>query len=452
MSDLARDFATAFGFSPTHQARAPGRVNLIGEHTDYNDLPVFPMALQWNVQIALRPRSDGVVRLHNTRADFDPVEFEIAPGIEASPPGDWSNYVKAPANELARRCAIWRGFDGLLTSDVPVAAGLSSSSAVVTAVGLALAHVNEVAVDDPLEPAEIFADAERFTGTRGGGMDQAISLAGRAGCAVRIDFAPLRITHVPVPEDWCFVVADTGHPARKSGPAQKLYNLRRAECEEALDLLGTSLVEGGSVPRRPNSYPQLLRVLGPDEALLAGERTLDGNLLKRFRHVIGEAKRVDAAVDLLRAAEPVEFGNLMDASHASLRVDYLVSSGELDELVELAMEGGAYGARLTGAGLGGCIVALADRGSVEDVLSSLLEGYYRPRGLAEDIDNRLFVAIPSEGASFGPLSPEGEFAENAAKVQEESAGGSALGEPSPERPQSRAVDHLSTGFEDEVSE
>jgi galactokinase len=194
-------------------------VNLIGEHTDYNGLPVFPMALQRQVRIAVRARDDGMVVLHNEDARFPAVEFEIEPAIPPYVQGSWGNYAKAPANEMARRFAIWRGFEGLVSSDVPPAAGLSSSSALVNAVGLALAHINEV----PTEPrllAEVMADAEQYVGTRGGGMDQAISLGARDRCAAKITFAPLRLRHVSVPDDWCFVVADTGVRAEKSGAAR----------------------------------------------------------------------------------------------------------------------------------------------------------------------------------------------------------------------------------------
>jgi len=389
-------------FVPTHLSRAPGRVNLIGEHTDYNGLPVFPMALQREARIELRPRDDGLVRLTNTDAEFPPVSFEIGVAIDKGPAGSWENYVKAPAQELARRFAIYRGFDGVFTSDVPVASGLSSSSALVNSVGLALAVINEVGLD-ALALAEVMADAERYTGTQGGGMDQAISMAARAGHAARIDFDPLRVKHVPIPDDWRFVVADTGVRAEKSGPAQGAYNRRRSECEEALVQVGAALVRVGRVKVAPAGYQGLLRAVPARELLDHAEAALDGNLLRRFRHVVTEAARVKKAQDALLLADHAEFGMLMDASHGSLRVDYHVSSAELDELVALAKEGGAAGARLTGAGFGGCIVALTSPATVDEVLESLVSGYYEPRGMTERLDDHLFVAVPSEGASYRPL-------------------------------------------------
>lgn len=396
-------FEEHFGGPPTHVVRAPGRVNLVGEHTDYNDLPVLPMAIQREVRIVLRPRDDGMVIIHPASPEFPPVEFEILPGIEPEANGHWGNYAKAPANELARRFAIWRGFDGYLDSDIPVAAGLSSSSAIVIAVGLALAHINEVLVEER-GFAELMADAERYVGTRGGGMDQAVCLSARDRCATKITFNPLRLQHVGIPDEWRFVVADTSVRAEKSGAARKAYNLRRSECEEAFSKVVDEVVRGGLTRTTPSRYPDLLRALGPELALELAEEVLERTLLRRFRHVVTEAGRVEEAVDRLRSADLAAFGTLMDASHGSLRTDFLVSSAELDEVASLAREGGAVGARLTGAGFGGSVVALADRASVDSVLETLAREYFEPRKLTDRLADHLFVGVPSSGASFAPLS------------------------------------------------
>ncbi|MEQ9398029.1 MAG: hypothetical protein RJQ04_02565, partial [Longimicrobiales bacterium] len=244
------------------------------------------------------------------------------------------------------------------------------------------------------------ATAERFTGTMGGGMDQAVTLAGRRGHAARIDFRPLRVRHLLVPEDWRFVVADSGVRAEKSGPAQAAYNQRRSECAEALESLCLVLARDGHVDELPRSYPELLRAVGTTQAVLAfGEEYLDGALLKRFRHVVSEAARVEEARDALMVADIMAFGDLMNASHGSLRTDFLVSSGPLDRLVAIALEGGAVGARLTGAGFGGCIVALADAGTVDGVVDAI--GSQPPPPLADvPVERRVFVAEPSDGAVF----------------------------------------------------
>lgn len=396
---LLERFEGHFGAAATHLSRAPGRVNLIGEHTDYNDLPVFPMALHREVRIALRPRDDEHVVLHNVAEEFPTVEFEIGPVIPPYVQGAWGNYVKAPANELARRFAIWRGFDGVLESDLPVASGLSSSSAVVNAVGLALARINEVSTE-VRRFATLMAEAERYVGTQGGGMDQAISLGGRDRCAAKITFDPLRLRHVIVPDDWCFVVADTGKRAEKSKAAMTAYNLRRKECEEALREVSGHVATSGITEKLHTTYPELVDAVDARTLVEAAEGVLKGNVLRRFRHVVTEADRVEEAVDRMFAADVTGFGALMDASHASLRTDFHVSSYELDELVAIAREGGAAGARLTGAGFGGCIVALSDRWTVGGVLETLVAEYYERREMVDRIDDRLFVAVPSRGASY----------------------------------------------------
>ncbi|HSM59416.1 MAG TPA: galactokinase [Longimicrobiales bacterium] len=396
------DFAARFGAPPTHLSRAPGRVNLIGEHTDYNDLPVLPMALQREVRILLRPRTDGRVRLHNVSAEFEPVEYDAASTLTPGPPGHWGNYAMAPAAGLSGALRPVRGFDGLVSSDVPVASGLSSSSALVNAVGLALARLAGLDAD-PLPLAELMAEAERFTGTRGGGMDQAISLAAREGTAALIEFAPLRLTHVPVPPDWRFVVADTGVRAEKSGAAQRAYNERRAECENALRIVSTEVVRGDASAGWADSYPALLDRTGFQGALLAGDAALSGVLAARFRHVVTEARRVRDACDALASGDAARFGALMDASHESLREDYEVSSAELDALVAAAKAGGALGARLTGAGFGGCVVALARAAEASGVMRSIRRRYLDGRPSPARMEDRVFTARPSRGASFQPL-------------------------------------------------
>ncbi|MFQ5537366.1 MAG: galactokinase [Gemmatimonadota bacterium] len=392
---LEADFTRAFGGRPTHYVRAPGRVNLLGEHTDYNDLPVLPMALQHSVHLALRPREDALLRVENLDPEFPPDEFEVDVSIPPREKGAWGNYVRAPAQELARRFAVWQGFDAVVGSTLPVAAGLSSSSALVNAVGLALATLGQVGLD-PLGLAAVMADAERYTGTMGGGMDQAISLGARQGHAARIDFSPLRMRHILIPEDWRFIVADTGVRAEKSGAVQAAYNQRRAECRQALERVGAALVEEGRAEEQPESYPRLLTLVGGTRAALeVGEEALEGALLKRFRHVITEADRVGRAEDALLMANLSTFGMLMDGSQGSLRTDFLVSSAVLDRLVVTALEGGAAGARLTGAGFGGCIVALADAGTAPGVLEALRAWSVKHEEAAPP-----FVAVPSAGASF----------------------------------------------------
>jgi galactokinase len=369
--------------APLRVARAPGRVNLIGEHTDYNGLPVFPMALNRDVRITFRPRDDGRVLLRNAEERFAPVEFDVGLEIPPGPAGSWGNYVRAAAQILAREATVTRGIEGTVVSTVPVAAGLSSSSALVVATALALLDANGVVLDRT-RLMDLLARGERYVGVQGGGMDQAISLGGRAGHALRIDFRPtLRLTPVPVPPDWRIVVAESGVEAAKASGAREGYNSRVRECREALEQFSTRWLGGGPCA----DYAELGRRIAPEEALTLAAETLTGVHRMRFRHVVSEGRRVDEAEVAMRAGDAIAFGRLMHASHVSLRDDYEVSSPELNRLVEVAESAGALGARLTGAGFGGCIVALAVTGNAEAVHAAL-----------EAVSPLVFVAEPGEGA------------------------------------------------------
>src|SRR5947207_13967082 len=242
---LARAFARAFApppspASPVRVARAPGRVNLIGEHIDYCGLPVLPMALRQSVRIAFQPRSDRTTRLVNREPRFAPSSFAVSESIPPAPPGEWTNYARAAVGALAQRFPGLQGIDALVESDLPIAAGLSSSSALVVAMALALLHANRTMVA-PLELMELLGRGERYVGTAGGGMDQAIILGARAGCASRIDFHPLRLTPTTVPADWQFIVAWSLVHAEKSGAARQAYNERTRQCDEARRLVATRL-------------------------------------------------------------------------------------------------------------------------------------------------------------------------------------------------------------------
>jgi len=393
-------FRAAFeGAVPTHLSRAPGRVNLIGEHTDYNDLPVFPMALRQEVRIFFRPRGDDLVSISNLNPEFPARSFILSTDIEKVHAGDWGNYLKAPCQALVRRLGPLKGFDALVVSTVPVASGLSSSSALVNSVGLALLHTNGRSIPT-LELAEEMAAGERYTGTQGGGMDQAISLGAREGHASRIEFNPLSMHQSPVPPGWHFVVAHSLVRAEKSGSAQAAYNSRRQECTEALAILNGKL----SPDRKDvSTYPELISRVPIRELLELGVTHLPSPLLPRFRHVVTEAARIYEAEAAMRRGDLLTFGILMDASHESLRTDYEVSSPELDELVGIAREAGAAGARLTGAGFGGCMVALADGARSEQLMKAMAENYFSTKKLQGPLSDALFLAEAAAGASVSPL-------------------------------------------------
>ena len=196
---------------------APGRVNLIGEHIDYHGLPVLPMALRRRVQVTYRPRADR--RISAESAPYGRREFDWVAGLAPVAAGDWENYLRAAAQAVARKWGVLHGVDATVISDLPAAAGLSSSSALLVAFALALLDANGVTATFE-ELMEILPDGEQFVGTRGGGMDHAAALASKAGHATLVNFVPLGVRHIPVPRDWQFLVAHSLQTAEKSGAAR----------------------------------------------------------------------------------------------------------------------------------------------------------------------------------------------------------------------------------------
>src|SRR5213594_5223619 len=269
--------------------RAPGRVNLIGEHIDYCGLPVFPMAIGRSVRMTFQPRANREIRITNRDPRFTPAVFTVSDSISPAPAGDWSNYARAAAQALAQRFPDLRGVDAVVESDLPIAAGLSSSSALVVAMALAIMHANRVTVPS-LELMDLLGRGERYVGTAGGGMDQAIILGAQAGCGSRIDFHPLRLTPTPVPADWQFIVAWSLVHAEKSGAARQAYNERTRQCDEARRLVATRLGQ-----REDITYAALLAAAPVEQLLEVAEETLSDVLSQRFRHVVTEGRRVREA-------------------------------------------------------------------------------------------------------------------------------------------------------------
>ncbi len=380
--------------SDTRVVRAPGRVNLIGEHIDYHDLPVMPMALTRGVEIRYAPRADGRVVLRNADHRFEPLDFLIEEDPPRSPRGHWGNYVRAAAAAVCELAppGAWGGLEGVVHSDLPPAAGLSSSSALVVATALAILDTHgDPDFTPPTRPrlAALLARGERYVGTAGGGMDQSASLGGRAGSVLRVTFDPVGWTFRDVPEGWAVVVAHTGVHAEKSGAAQRAYNDLRSRGEVARDAL---TAEFDTAPRFAD-----LRAAATTETLLAAAaRLLDPPTAAVAAHVLTEADRVDAAWEALARADLPSFGRAMDASHASLTERCGVGHPRLDALAVEARRVGAVGARLTGAGFGGSIVALAED-RVADRIVETLRAANRAAGLAP-AEAPVFRAEPGAGA------------------------------------------------------
>lgn len=373
-------------------SRAPGRVNLIGDHTDYNHLPVLPMAIGPSVTVDFDVRTDDQIRLRAVSGPHIPAECQVRSAIPMAPLGDWRNYVHAAAaavgRELQKHGTSARGIQGSVSGDVPLAAGLSSSSALVVAVGNALLAAS--GLDLPARyRMKMFAEAERYVGTEGGGMDQAASIGGREGHALLIRFAPLELTLVPVPGDWRFLVVATAQSAEKSGGVQDAYNRRSRLCRTALEKVSRRLeVE--------LTYPLLLDDHGVAGALEQGRRALSGDELQFYAHTMTEAGRVLRAAQAMREGDAGVFGALMLDSHASLRDRFRVSTDALDRAVARAMTAGAIGARLTGAGFGGSVVALCLDASMDRVAEEL--GRESQTGGALE-GARVFEVTASNGAA-----------------------------------------------------
>ncbi len=377
--------AEAFGpGAGTALISAPGRVNLIGEHIDYHGLPVLPIAMRRSIRVAFRARDDRQVRAVSD-SGYGLRQFTWMADLTPAAAGDWENYLRAAARATAQKWGVGRGIDAAIVSDLPPAAGLSSSSALIVAVTLSLLRANGI---EPVfeQLMEILPEGEQFVGTRGGGMDHAASLASREGCASLIEFAPLAIRAIPVPQQWAFLVAHSLTVAEKSGGARQLYNARRVAGTTALQRLG---------------YPSYRVAIGnrTEAQLEEITRPLTAEERDSFLHVTSEALRVRAAVDAMESDDPAAFGALLSASHGSLRDRLHVSSAALDRLVDAAMLSGALGARLTGAGFGGCAVVFCLAPDLPAVRGRLIERYYA--GLPQ-FDERMHLihAEPGPGALF----------------------------------------------------
>jgi galactokinase len=368
-------FTREFGGRPTFIARAPGRVNLIGEHTDYNGGFVLPLAIDRAAWIAFRPRDDGRIRVHSLSFG-DIVEFEVVSLAPGGASGHWSEYVKGTAWSLRDARLAVGGWDGVLGSDVPIGAGLSSSAAIE----LATARACAAAGDLPWDAKQMALRGQRaenvWVGVNCGIMDQLISAAAVEGAALLIDCRTLDTTPVPLPQATRVVVLDT---ATRRGLVDSAYNERRAQCELAARTLGVPLLRDATL-----------------DALRAHEPALDAVAFRRARHVITEDLRTEQAADIARAGDAVALGRLIDASHASLRDDFEVSSAALDTMVECARrQPGCLGSRMTGAGFGGCALALVEAPHVEAFVAGVTRDYARATSLTPSV----YACRASAGAS-----------------------------------------------------
>lgn len=363
---IRKAFSNAFSGMPTLVARAPGRVNLIGEHTDYNEGFVLPIAIDRAVWMAARMRGERTVRM--IACDFGNAfsEFALATPIQPDEKNPWSNYVRGVAQTLQASGVVLPGMDVVIQGDVPLGSGLSSSAALEVCAATMFIAMAQTQMDK-IEIARVCQKAENnFVGVQCGIMDQFVSALARQDHALLIDCRDLAYRHVPLPHGTTFVVCDT---RKQRGLVDSAYNTRRTECEQAACALGVRSLRDVTPAEFGRRASELPRVVA-----------------QRARHVITENARVLAAVTAAEQNNLVKFGALMNESHTSLRDDYQVSCTELDTLVELARaQAGCLGARLTGAGFGGCTVNLVAEQAVDAFSANVARAYQARMGIAPQI-------------------------------------------------------------------
>ncbi|MBA3533226.1 MAG: galactokinase [Ardenticatenales bacterium] len=370
-------FQQRYDEAPSLIVQAPGRVNLIGEHTDYNDGFVLPMAIDRAVWIALRPRADRRVQVYSpTFGENLSFSLDHLRQNEEVKEG-WGEYLKGVAWAMQEAGHELRGWEGIVVGDVPIGAGLSSSAALELATARAFAALSGILWDAP-QMALLGQRAEnQWVGVNCGIMDQMISATGQPGHALLIDCRSLESESVPLPSGNTVVVLDT---ATRRGLVGSAYNERRAQCEAAAHFFGVPALRDVSL-----------------EQFAAQAEELDEVTRRRARHIITENERTLHAAEAMRRQDAEMLGHLMDESHRSLRDDFEVSSPELNTMVDLARQHeGCYGARMTGAGFGGCAVALLRAENAPTFASRVIRQYEEATGLMPTV----YLCQAAEGASI----------------------------------------------------
>jgi galactokinase len=363
MARAAAVFQAAFGAAPSLQVQAPGRVNLIGEHTDYNDGLVLPCAIDYRTVIVARLRDDRQVAV--AAADYDGAldEYALDAPIARLAAPMWANYVRGVVDEMTRQGLPMRGMDLAIAGDVPQGAGLSSSASLSVAVCRLFATLPGFEHLSPIDLALIAQRAENdFVGCKCGNMDQISSAAGVADHALMIDCRSLDVEPVPIPAGAAIMIFNS-HVTR--GLVDSEYNTRRLQCEAAARHFG--------VPALRDVDLAMLEARGAE---------LDPLVLRRARHIVTENARVAAAAQALAGGDLARIGELMEASHVSMRDDFEITVPLIDQLVDVVKTaiGTAGGVRMTGGGFGGCVVALVPHDLVDAARVAVDNHYRGPKG------------------------------------------------------------------------
>ena len=438
---LLEAFEAKYGGKPSHLARAPGRVNIIGEHVDYSGYGVLPMAIEQDIAIACRPNTTGQLHFANVNEGSYTDHSCPVRGFEIDRKQIvWYSYILCGVRGAIEELGIQNpvGMDLLVNGSIPPASGLSSSSALVCCAALTTLCANGVELPSKRDLAEMCARSERFIGTQGGGMDQAISFLGEPGKAMMIEFNPVRPTEVTLPGGYCFIISNTNVQANKA--AASSFNTRVAECHisarvmakgkgldwtkvkkllplaDALGLPPSEMtpVVDDVLHREPYSREEICKILEISDEEMSREclteKSRDVQSFKlhdRAKHVYEEAGRVyefksTANSGGMASSTAEKLGRLMDESHSSCSVLYECSCEELDRLIALSKEGGALGSRLTGAGWGGCAVSLVRESDAQKFMEKLKAGFYS-KYEERDLSRSLFATQPGGGAAVYKL-------------------------------------------------
>jgi len=368
------EFQKRFGGEPTFVVRAPGRVNLIGEHTDYNDGFVFPLTIDRATWIALRPRDDHRMAVYSVEFD-QTCEFALDKIVKKG--STWVEYLKGVAWALQETGYALTGWEGVSIGDVPIGAGLSSSASYELATARAFCAVSGFTWDAAAMARLCQKTENQWVGVNSGIMDQMISAAGREGHALLIDCRSLETELVPLPEGTVVVVMDS---STRRGLVGSAYNERRAQCEAAAQFFGVKALRDVDL-----------------EMFEAKADQLDEITRRRARHVITENTRTLAARDAMQHGNAAVLGQLMNESHESMQHDFEITTPILDALAEIARnQEGCYGARMTGGGFGGCAVALVDANHAAQFADSVSAAYHAQTDLTANI----YICQPTNGAEI----------------------------------------------------
>jgi len=380
MSDLVQNVKEAFqqvlGYEASDVIQAPGRVNLIGEHTDYNDGFVLPCAINYQTVVAASKRDDQRVRVVSVDYGNDVDEFDLTQDITFQPDRMWANYIRGVVKCLLARGYQFRGADICVSGNVPQGAGLSSSAALEVVIGQTFKTLFNLDISQ----AEIALNGQQaeneFVGCNCGIMDQMISAQGRKNHAMLLDCRSLETQAVSMPEDMAVVIINSN---KKRGLVDSEYNTRRQQCEQAARVFGVKALRDVTIEQFEQRVDEL-----------------DDVVAKRARHVITENDRTVEAANALRANDMKRMGQLMAESHASMRDDFEITVKEVDALVDIVKQviGEQGGVRMTGGGFGGCIVALVPPELVDDVKAAVEAKYQLETGLKASI----YVCQAKDGA------------------------------------------------------